>query len=391
MRSEVFSLHIDTSRSWSGNQQQVLLTVLGLRELGCRAVLVAHPDGELLQRASEGHDLLRLAPRNEVDLHAAWRMSRILKDLKPDVVHAHDPHAVALASLGLAFNTSGDSPPLVASRRVTTHLRPHTFSRWKYHQVDRFIAASQAVRSTLLHDGVPSDRIVLVHSGIDIHRVQAEPPINVHAEFWLPTHAPLVGAAGALTTEKGHRHLIEAAAAVVRDVPDARFVIVGEGELRHALERQIHELHLEKHVFLAGFRPDALAFHKAFDVFVATPAAEGLGTALLSAMASAKAVVATEVGGIPEIVRQGETGIVVPPRDPEALAQAIVRLLKDDELRARMGRAGFEQVRRMFSAERMVEETLTVYRAVAASRHAYPASEADRGPSAGMPSPPSDG
>lgn len=369
----------------------MLLTVLGLRELGFRAVLVAHPEGELLRRASEGHDLLRLAPRNEIDLHAAWRLSRILKDFKPDVVHAHDPHAVALASLGLAFNTSGDGPPLVASRRIATHLRPHAFSRWKYHQVDRFIAASQTIRSTLLHDGIPPHRIVIVHNGIDMHRVQAEPAINIHAEFWLPTHAPIVGAVGTLRTEKGHRHLIEAAAAVIRDVPDARFVIVGEGELRPALERQIHELHLEKHVFLAGFRPDVLAFHKAFDLFVTTPVAEGLGTSLLSAMACSKAVVATEVGGIPDVVVDGATGVLVPPRDHQALAEAIVRLLKDDDRRARMGRAGFERVRRMFSAERMVEETLTVYRAVVASRRAYPARKADTDPSAGMPSPPSRG
>lgn len=386
----MFSLHIDTSKTWRGNQ--VLLTVLGLRELGFRAVLVAHPEGELLQRASEGHDLLRLAPRNEVDLHAAWRFSRILKDLKPAVVHAHDPHAVALASLGLAFNTSGDGPPpLVVSRRVATHLRPHAFSRWKYHQVDRFIATSQTIRSTLLHDGIPSTRIVIVHNGIDIQRVQAEPAINIHAEFWLPTHAPIVGAVGSLRTEKGHRHLVDAAAAVIRDIPDARFVIVGEGERKQALERQIHELHLEKHVLLAGFRPDALAFHKAFDLFVTTPVADGPGTSLLSAMACSKAVVATEVGGIPDVVVDGDTGVLVPPRDHQALAQAIVRLLKDDDLRARMGRAGFERVQRMFSAERMVEETLTVYRGVVASRRAYPPSKADTDPSAGMPSSPSRG
>src|SRR4051812_18730332 len=114
----MFSLHIDTQRTWRGGQRQVLLTVLGLRERGHRCVLIAHPDGALAKRASEGHDLLKLAPRTEIDLHAGWRISRIIKELKPDVVHAHDPHAVAAAAFALAFSTSIATPPLVASRRV---------------------------------------------------------------------------------------------------------------------------------------------------------------------------------------------------------------------------------------------------------------------------------
>ena len=117
----MFSIHVDTARTWRGGQRQVLLTVLGLRERGHRAVLVAHPEGELAQRASEGHDLIRLAPRAEVDLHAAWKLSRIIKDLRPDIVHAHDPHAVALASLALSFLTTANarrSSPRAASHSI---------------------------------------------------------------------------------------------------------------------------------------------------------------------------------------------------------------------------------------------------------------------------------
>src|SRR6188768_565437 len=208
----MFSLHIDTQRTWRGGQRQVLLTVLGLRERGFRSVLVAHPEGELARRASEGHDLLKLSPRSEVDLHAGWRLSRIIKDLKPDVVHAHDPHAVAAAALGLAFNTSlARCPPLIASRRVAFHLKPNAFSRWKYHQVNCFIAASDSIRTVLINDGVPAQTVVTVHEGIDIRRIQIEPVANIHAELWLPVHAPIVGTTGALTAEKGHRHLIDAA------------------------------------------------------------------------------------------------------------------------------------------------------------------------------------
>jgi glycosyltransferase involved in cell wall biosynthesis len=357
----VFSLHIDTQRAWRGGQRQVLLTVLGLRERGHRTVLVAHPDGELAARASEGHDLIRLAPRAEVDLHAGWKLSRIVKDLMPDIVHAHDPHAVAVGSLALSFLTSGTCPALVASRRVAFHLKSNAFSRWKYHRVDRFVAASNAIRDMLIGDGIDANRIATVYEGIDLHRVQAEPAVNIHGEFWLPTHAPVVGAVAALTPEKGHKYFIDAAALVVREVSDARFVILGEGELRPALERQIKELHLDKHVVLPGFRADVLSFIKSFDIFVMSSLFEGLGTSLLDAMSLSRPTVASDTGGIPEVVSHGQTGLLVPPRDARELAAAIVTLLKDPARRERMGRAGLERVTRLFSADEMIERTLRVY------------------------------
>jgi glycosyltransferase involved in cell wall biosynthesis len=140
-------------------------------------------------------------------------------------------------------------------------------------------------------------------------------------------------------------------------------VILGEGDLRPSLERQVKELHLDKHVLLPGFRADVLAFLRAFDLFVMPSIAEGLGTSLLDAMAASKATVATNTGGIPEVVSDGETGLLVPPRDHHALAGAISRLLKDGSLRERMGRAGLARVETLFSAGRMVDETLDVYRA----------------------------
>ena len=365
----MFSLHIDTARTWRGGQSQVLTTVMGLRSLGHRTLLVAHSDGELRQRAKEGLDLLALAPKTEMDLTAAWRLSRILKQLKPDIVHAHDPHGVAMAGLALSMSTQLAKPPLVAARRVDFHLRGSSLSRWKYRQVDCFLCASEAIRQMLIGDGVPAARAVTVHEGIDLERVEAAPPANLHAELWLPHQAPIVGNVAALVAHKGQRHLVEAARLVLPQVPDARFVIAGEGELRPALERQIKDHHLEKHVLLAGFRPDVLSLHKAFDIFVMSSVTEGLGTSLLDAMAAGKPVVATTAGGIPEVVVDGETGFLVPPRDHDAMAGAIVTLLKDDALRQRMGEAGRARVRRIFSADRMVQDTLRVYQRVALHPH----------------------
>lgn len=366
----MFSLHIDTARTWRGGQNQVLLTVLGLRALGHRAALVAHPDGELRRRAEEGLELIALAPRNEMDFSAAWRLSRVVGTLRPDIVHAHDPHAVAFAALALSLNTRAPAPPLVAARRVDFHIKGNSFSRWKYRQVDCFIAASEAIRRMLVGDGIPEDRVVTVHEGIDSGRIAAMPAAKVHAEFWLPTHAPIVGNVAALVPHKGHRHLVDTAALVVREVPDARFVIAGEGELRPALERQIRDLHLEKHVILAGFREDVLALHKGFDLFAMSSVTEGLGTSLLDAMAAGRPVVATSTGGIPEIVVHRETGLLVPPRDDHAMAGAIVELLRNEPLRTRMGQAGLERVRARFTVERMVAETLRVYEATVDRRRA---------------------
>jgi hypothetical protein len=114
----VFSLHIDTAKTWRGGQSQVRYTVLGLREIGHKAVLVAQPDGELLKRMSEGLDLIPLGPRNEVDLAAAWRLSRVLKTISPAVIHAHDPHAVSMAATALSIASPSPRPALVATRRI---------------------------------------------------------------------------------------------------------------------------------------------------------------------------------------------------------------------------------------------------------------------------------
>jgi L-malate glycosyltransferase len=289
--------------------------------------------------------------------------------LRPDVIHAHDPHGVAMAALALSMSTMKTKPPLVASRRVDFHLRGSALSRWKYRQVDLFICASEAIRTMLLADGVEPARAVTVHEGIDLGHVAAAPAAPLHQELWLPHGAPIVGNVAALVPHKGQKHLVDAAAMVVQHVPDARFVIAGEGELRSALEHQVRHLGLEKHVMLAGFRPDILSVHKAFDIFVMSSVTEGLGTSVLDAMACGRPVIGTRAGGIPEIVEDGVTGILVPPRDPHAMADAIVRLLKDEALRLRMGGAGLSLANARFSAERMVQDTISIYERIALEPH----------------------
>jgi glycosyltransferase involved in cell wall biosynthesis len=364
----VFALHIDTARTWRGGQNQVLLTVLGLRALGHKALLVAHGEGELYRRASEGTDLVSLAPRNEVDLSAAWKLSRIIRQSRPQIVHAHDPHAVAMAALALSFGAPDPCPRLVASRRVDFHLQGNSFSRWKYRQVDLFIAASGAIKSVLEHDGIPDSKIVIVHDGIDAAKIGRLPALDMRAEFWLPHGAPVLANIGALVPHKGQRYLIDAMPDVLRKIPDAHLVIFGEGELRASLERQIRELGVDKHVLLAGFREDVLQLLKSADLFVMSSITEGLGSTVLDAMAMRHAVVGTHAGGIPEAVVDGKTGLLVPATDARALARAVIRLLNDQALRQRMGEAGYLRVIEHFGVARLIEGTLAAYQRAAAMK-----------------------
>ncbi len=357
----MFSLHIDTARTWRGGQSQVRYTVLGLRAIGHRAALVAHPDGELFRRIQEGLDLVPLEAHGEIDLNAAWQLSQVVRQLKPDVVHAHDPQAVAMAVTARAITTPTQPPPVVASHRIELRVGHSSFSRWNRDEVDCFIANSEAIRDRLVGEGISRLKTIVVHEGVDVEHVARMPTANVHAALYLPTHAPVVGNVAALVPRKGQHDLIEAAAIVVRAVPDARFAILGNGELREALERQIREHHLERHVFLAGHREDVIEMTKAFDVFVMSSIHEGMCTALVDAMAAGKPSVATAVGGIPEVVSDGETGFLVPPRNPGLLAARIIELLKDDGLRACMGAAALTRARAAFSVTQMVKATAAAY------------------------------
>lgn len=340
-----------------------------MRALNHKAVLVAHPEGELYRRASEGPDLVPLAPRTEVDLSTAWKLSRIIRQWKPEIVHAHDPHAISMAGLALSFGAPDPRPPIVASRRVDFHLQSHSFSRWKHRQVDLFIAASDAIERVLEQDGIPSSRIVVVHDGIDVAKIQRLPALSIHPEFWLPSGVPVIVNVGALVPHKGHKFLVDAMPHVRREVPDAHLIIFGEGELQQALERQIKELHVEKHVLLAGFRKDVLQLMKSADLFAMSSVTEGLGSTLLDAMAMKLAVAGTDAGGIPEAVVHGETGLLAPAGDARALAAAIVRLLKDKALRERMGAAGLARVTSQFGVSRLLGGTLRAYQRAASLPH----------------------
>ncbi len=163
----MISLHVDTARTWRGGQNQVLLTVRGLRARGHEATVIAHPTGELRRRLLETNDLISLAPRTEMDVLAGWKLARLLQERQPDILHAHDAHAVAIAALAISFVRTSLPTRVVASRRVIFQLGQNVFSRWKYRQVDRFICASSFIQKVLTDDVISPKRLDVVYEGVD--------------------------------------------------------------------------------------------------------------------------------------------------------------------------------------------------------------------------------
>jgi glycosyltransferase involved in cell wall biosynthesis len=222
---------------------------------------------------------------------------------------------------------------------------------------------SHAIASVLAADGIPPERVRVVYEG-----VADRPPVpggrEALRELGVPDGAPVVGNVAALAAHKDHATLLEAAVGVLQRVPEARFVILGEGELRPRLEARARELGLAGRCVFAGFRADVDRLIPAFSVFCLSSRMEGLGTSLLDAMAFARPIVATRAGGIPEAVEDGVSGRLAPVSDPQALADALVEVLRDPELQARLGAAGRRRFEQRFSAARMVESTLQVYQEV---------------------------
>ena len=338
-----------------------MLTVLGLQARGHRTALVAQPNGELVRRATGCPDLIPIPSVGEVDLLAAWRLAQELKKLNPTIVQAHDAQGAAMVALARSMIRLEPKPRFVVSRRVDFHIRRNVFSRWKYSNVDRFLCASEAIRMMIIEDGISPEQTETVHEGIDFKLVEASPDFDLHKEFQFPKETLIVGNVAALVPHKGQRFLIEAAAKVISQIPHVRFVILGSGTLESEIRTHIRRLQLEQHVLLGGFRPDVLSLQKGFDLFVLSSTTEGLGTTLLDSMALGLPIIATRTGGIPEVVVDTETGVLVPPCNSQALATAIVGLLRDPTSRARFGTAARARVREQFSAEQMIQRTLEAY------------------------------
>jgi glycosyltransferase involved in cell wall biosynthesis len=273
----------------------------------------------------------------------------------PALLHAHDAHSLTLAGLSAWFRRV----PLVVTRRVDFPLRRRGF--WS--RADRVIAVSDAVARVLRTDGIDPSRIVVVHSGVDVAEAADAAPMGIRNRLGLHENTQLAVNVGALVPHKGHATLLRAAALLRDRLPQLHWAIAGEGPLRGELERLRGELGLRGCVHLLGHVPEPLGLVADADVFVMSSREEGLGTSVLDAMARGIPVASTTAGGLPEMLGGG-AGVLVPPEQPAALADAVASLAQDPELRTRVRDRALMVVQR-FSARRMAEEVGTVYRSCA--------------------------
>jgi glycosyltransferase involved in cell wall biosynthesis len=355
-------LHLNTERTWRGGEQQTLYLHQALCGRGVSSHLVCQPGSPLARRAREaGLPVFEVGMRGEIDLGACRRIRRLIAQSGCDLLHAHTSHAHSLAywsSLGMRVRR-------LVTRRVDYSIFRHSclkLSGFKYRwMAHHYIAISNKIREVLTGDGIAPQRISVVPSGVDPARFESDCPSALAAEFRLRPQDRVVINAGHLVGIKGQRHLIQAVPRVLATIPQARFFIIGGGPLQSELEDLAHSLGLGDRLALTGFRPDVGAFYRAAELFVMSSTNEGLGTAVLDAMALGIPVVAARAGGIPEAVADGLTGRLVPPADPEALAAGIIELLIETDKAKRFGRAGRERVLREFSVSTMVDRTAAIY------------------------------
>jgi len=365
-------LMVDSERTWRGGEAQVRLLMQGLVAQGVEVALAAARGSAIHTRTSDlsiAHH--PVAIRGGLDPAGAWALRGILKRDRYDIIHSHSSHAHSASFL--ACSGLNDKPAQIVSRRVDFPVAQSFFSGMKYRRgADMYLAISQGVARVLVDGGIPTDRIRIVPSGIDLSKFQGlRRDGSVRREFSIDDHVPIVGNIAALAPHKAQDDFIRAARIVRDQIDDVRFFIVGEGGLRARLEALTDELGLQNEVIFTGFRDDPLEVLSAFDCFAMSSYLEGLGTSIMDAQAMGIPVVATRTGGIPELVENGESGLLVPVRDPESLARSMLTILTDEELRRRCINGGLEKSKG-YDFHNTVYKTMDAYQTILAHDNAAP-------------------
>jgi glycosyltransferase involved in cell wall biosynthesis len=358
-------LHAETGRNLYGGAVQVALLVKGLEARGCGNLLLC-PEGSAVGRAVRGRSSV-VAPRlvGDLDPRLPLHLMHAVRAFQPHLIHTHSRRGADYWG-GIVAAITGT--PAVVSRRVD-NPEPVLLARAKYRCYDRVISISEGVRKVLLAAGVPAEKVTCVPSGIDTERYGSSCDRRWFLrEFGLEESHLVLAAIAQLIPRKGHRVLLEALPEVTREFPDLRVLLFGQGPLEGELRELCRCYRLSSHVRFAGFRTDLERILPCLDLVVHPAVMEGLGLSLLEAAAAGIPIVATGVGGVPEIVQDGVTGLLVPPADTRSLAAAIVRLVRRRETARALGDAGRDFVSRNFSVAKMVEGNLQVYREVLAAR-----------------------
>jgi glycosyltransferase involved in cell wall biosynthesis len=365
MNERITVLFPVTDLASDGAQRQLLELVKGLDKNRFRpVVLTLHPGGPLEREFREVPDaeVISLDRKGKYDLLCLIKVLAILRRMKVDVVQ---PFLTPATLFGLLPALLCRTPVKIVTERAGPGARNARRGYRFYLKAEDFltrfadwsVANSQAGMEYLIQRGINPSRITVIYNGVDLSRLI---PNNQSAEqirqrLALPTGGKVVGMMARLFPVKNHAAFLQAAVLIKQAIPDTRFALVGDGPLRSHLEEMTQKLGLTSEVIFFGEQQDVGTYLSAFDIAVLTSDTEGCSNSLLEAMALRRSVVATDVGGNREVVRHGETGFLVPRENPEALAEAIIALLRDPDAAVAMGQRAKEWVITQFSLEGMVQ------------------------------------
>lgn len=366
---ELLVLHVVHSLQVGGLEQGVVNVITGAPPHQHHAVVCMATDGPLRERLPADTAVYALGKRPGHDLAVLWRFSRLLRRLRPDVVHSRNWgtfESVFVARLaGVPVVVHGEH-----GREITDaegrNRRRNLMRRAAAPLVDRFVAVSESLRHWLVNDvHIPARRVVTIRNGVDLERFSGIQRAAARACLGLPAAAPVIGTVGRLDPVKNQAGLIRAFQRLRTVYPDAILVIAGDGPYRDALERVAGTARPEGCVHLLGERRDVPTVLAALDVFALPSVAEGMSNTILEAMAAGLPVVATAVGGSPELIIDGVNGRLVPAGDEGALADAMAAYCADAVLRHTHGHASRNRAATDFGLPRMQAAYSALYDALA--------------------------
>lgn len=366
-------LHIGTEKTWRGGENQIRLLVEGLNQRQAAQSWIAYPQGSQgLKRFAELGPVVALPSSSSADPRSVFLLAAAVK---AHGIQLLDAHSSGAHSLALWVKALHPELKLVVHRRVDNRLKPRWSTRRKYltPAVDHFVAISRFIGRMLGDFGVAAQKVSVVRSAVDPLPYQTLER-KLCGEKWrhrlqIPDQTLLLGSASALSSQKGPDVLLQALSQLGRISSSApsrpwHCLIAGEGEMRPQLEQMVRELKLSSQVTLTGFVREIPELLSALDILLLPSRNEGLGTLVQEAMLAGTPVIASAVGGIPEMVHSGETGLLVPPEDPSALAQAIQKMRGEEKLRGQLVAAARQLINTDFSLNSMVEGNLAIYRSL---------------------------
>jgi L-malate glycosyltransferase len=360
-------LHIATAISWRGGEQQVVYLAEELKRKNIRQFILCS-EGSAMEDYCIRNNLpfITARKRSSFDLSFAKKVSDVCKVKKISLVHAHDSHAHTFAFLSCAV--FANKAKVIISRRVDFPVGETFISRVKYNHscIARIICVSDKIRE-IIHPAIKNPKVLTtIHSGIDESRFENAVATGIlHREFNIPVNARIVGNISALAPHKDYKTFIDTAAEVLKSENDLYFFIIGDGPEKSNIENFRQASGVSDRIIMTGFRTDIPSILPELDVIVmlVTSETEGLGTTILDAFACKVPVVATEAGGIPELVINERTGLLAPVRDVAGLAVAVKRILNEAGLKEKLNRGSAEHLKN-FSRQFTAEQTLSLYKEV---------------------------